>query len=230
MAAHDWHLGEDDFFSGLSVEKEAFLRLARRRELARGDMVFFEDDAGDSCFYLEQGLVKIFRIASSGKEPIFFLRRCGEMFGLAEVMESEPRKANAQALSACVLHEIGKKDFERFLADNYPAARKIIRVLGRRLRYLGEQIGNLMVCDVGTRLAKLLVYIAHDELSAEDSWRRPVVLPVSLTQEQMASMTGSCQQTVSEFLGRFQAEGLVRVGRRKITILDPLGLLEKAEK
>jgi CRP-like cAMP-binding protein len=53
---------------------------------------------------------------------------------------------------------------------------------------------------------------------------------VALTQEQMAAMTGSCQQTVSEFLKRFQEEGLVRVGRKKITILDPLKLLEKAEK
>lgn len=229
MAAHDWHLGEGDFFEGLAAEKAAFLGLARRRELAKGDIVFFEDDAGDSCFYLEQGLVKIFRIASSGKEPIFFLRRAGELFGLAEVMESASRKANAQALADCVLHEIAKPDLERFLAGNFPAARKIIRVLGGRLRYLGELLGNHMVCDVGTRLAKLLVYLAHGELADEDAWRRPVVLPVPLTQEQMAAMTGSCQQTVSEFLKRFQAEGLVRVGRRKMTILDPLRLLEKAE-
>ncbi|EPR35489.1 transcriptional regulator, Crp/Fnr family [Alkalidesulfovibrio alkalitolerans DSM 16529] len=230
MATHDWHLGEDDFFADLAAEREAFLRLSRRRELAKGDMIFFEDDAGESCFYLEHGLIKIFRIAASGKEPIFFLRHGGEMFGLAEVMESETRKANAQALSPCVLHEIDKREFEKFLAENFRATRKVIRILGRRLRYLGEQLGNLMSCDVGTRLAKLLVYIAHDELSAEDSWRRPVILPVALTQEQMAAMTGSCQQTVSEFLKRFQEEGLVRVGRKKITILDPLKLLEKAEK
>ena len=42
-------------------------------------------------------------------------------------------------------------------------------------------------------------------------------------------MTGSCQQTISELLGRYQDEGLIRIQRRRITILNPLKLLKKAE-
>ena len=174
-------------------------------------------------------LVRIFRIAASGKEPIFFLRRGGEMFGLAEVMDSAPRKANAQALTPGVLHAMGRENFERFLAGNFRAAAKVIRILGRRLRYLGEQVGNLMTCDVVTRLAKLLVYIGYDELANEEAWTGPVILPVRLTQEHMAAMTGSCQQTVSEVLGMLQEEGLITVEKRRIVVLRPLDLLRKAE-
>lgn len=224
-----WHLGEADFFSGMPAEREAFMALAHRRELRKNDIVFFEEDAGDACFYLEKGLVRIFRIAASGKEPIFFLRRAGELFGLAEVMDSSPRKANAQALSPCVLHAMGRENFERFLAGNFRAAAKVIRILGRRLRYLGEQVGNLMTCDVVTRLAKLLVYMGYDQLASEDAWKGPVTLPVRLTQEHMAAMTGSCQQTVSEVLGMLQEEGLIALEKRRIVVLRPLDLLRKAE-
>lgn len=224
-----WHLREHDFFEGLTAEKLAFMALAKRRDLKKNDMVFFEEDPGDSCFYLESGLIKIFKITPDGKEPIFFLRRKGEFFGLAEVMEAQPRKANAQAITPAALYEIGKQNFNDLLARHYPLARRVIEVLGRRLRYLGEQVENLMSCDVSTRLAKLLVYLSYDQLTDEDSWERPAQIPVSLTQEQLAAMTGSTQQTVSEMLKKFQEEGLIAVSKRQIVILNPLLLLHKTE-
>lgn len=224
-----WHLREQDFFAGLATEKQAFMALAKKRDLKKNGMVFFEDDPGDSCFYLESGLIKIFKITSDGKEPIFFLRRKGEFFGLAEVMEAKPRKANAQAITPGVLYEISKKNFDGLLASQYPLARRVIEVLGKRLRYLGEQIENLMVCDVGTRLAKLLVYLCYDHLTDENSWMQPVHISVNLTQEQLASMTGSTQQTVSEILKKLQEEKLITIFKKRITILNPLKLLQKAE-
>lgn len=224
-----WHLGGEDFFEDLPREREAFLALARTRNLSRNEIIFFEDDPSKSCFYLERGLIKIFRITPSGKESIFFLRGSGELFGLAEVMESAERKANAQALSPCLLHEITRRNFDFFLDKNMSATRKVIRTMGRRIRYLGEQVGNLMVCDVSMRLVKLLVYVGYDQLQTEEDWTKPVSLPVRLTQEQIASMTGSCQQTISELLNRYQEEGLIKFNRKEIVILNPLALLEQAQ-
>ncbi len=224
-----WHLREPDFFEGLPEEKQAFMALAKRRKLKKNDMVFFEDDRGDSCFYLEDGLIKIFKITLEGKEPIFFLRRRGEFFGLAEVIEGKPRKANAQAIIPSILYEIGKNAFDKLLESHYPLARKVIEVLGRRLRYLGEQIENLMVCDVSTRLIKLLIYLSFDKLTDEQAWKHPVSIPVSLTQEQLASMTGSTQQTMSEILKKLQDDSLITVSKKKITLLNPLELLSKVE-
>jgi CRP/FNR family cyclic AMP-dependent transcriptional regulator len=227
---HDWHLTKDYFFAELPVEKQAFMDLARRRDVEKNYVIFFEGDLGDSCFYLEKGIIKIFKTTPAGKEPIFFLRKQGEIFGVAEVIEALSRKANAQAITNCILYEIGKNDFEDILSRYPKLAKKTIQILGRRLRYLGEQIENLMVCDVSVRLAKLLVYLSYDLLSDEGSWIKPVTLSHSLTQEQMASMTGSCQQTICEVLKRFQEDKLVSITKKKITILNPLKLLSEAER
>jgi CRP-like cAMP-binding protein len=154
-----WHLQEKDFFWDLPAEKEKFLSLSTKRLLKKSEFVFYEEDPGESCFYLEKGSVKIFRVTSLGKEPIFFLRKGGEMFGMAEVIDAKERKCSAQALTPCVLYEINKENFEFLLARHHLFARKVIQVLGRRLRYLGEQIENLMVCDVTTRMLKLLFYL-----------------------------------------------------------------------
>lgn len=224
-----WHLEGEDFFRGLGAEKEAFMSLSRRKELKKNDILFFEDDPGDSCFYLDKGLIKIFKITLLGKEPIYFIHRRGEMLGLAEVIDAKSRKAAAQALTPSVLYEINKKDFENLLADHYPMARKVITILGRRLRYLGEQVENLMVCSVRARLIKLLIYLSYDHLPDEMSWAQPVKVPVGLTQEQVASMIGSCQQTVSELLKSLQKDGLISVSKKEITIINPLESLQETE-
>ena len=226
METH-WHLFEKDFFWDLPLEKEKFLSLSTRRSLKKNEFVFYEEDPGESCFYLEKGTVKIFRVTALGKEPIFFVRKAGEMFGLAEVIDARERKCNAQALTPSVLYEINKENFEFLLSHYHPFARKVMTVLGRRLRYLGEQIENLMVCDVNTRMLKLLFYLCCNGLLDKASLTRPIKVPINLTQEQMASLTGSCQQTVSETLKELQENGLIKVTRKEITLLNPLQILDK---
>lgn len=229
LSGGSWHLGTQDFFHGLPGVRDTFLERSDRRVFAKNEIIFFEEDDSPSCFYLESGIVKIFKVSLSGKEPIFFMRHQGEMFGLAELVNDKKRKCNAQTLTDCVLHELTKRGFEELVAESPAFALRVIRVLGKRIRYLGEQIESLMVCDVGTRLAKLLVYLAFNQLVDAETWTHPVEIEKKLTQEQMASMTGSCQQTISETLKAFQGEGLIAVKRRRITLLNPLALLGKAE-
>lgn len=225
---YNWHLGEKDFFIDLQVEKDAFKALSKIRKFDKNSFIFFEEEPCQSCYYLERGLINIFKTTLQGKEPIFFIRKQGDIFGIAEVIDSKPRKANALVLAPSVLWEISKTDFETLLA-NYPKfCHRVIQVLGRRIRYLGQIIENLVVCDVTTRLAKLLVYLSFDLLSDEESWLHPVTVPIKLTQSQMASMTGSCQQTISETLRSFQVKGLITISKKKITILNPLQLLSSA--
>ncbi|WP_428559920.1 MAG: helix-turn-helix domain-containing protein [Solidesulfovibrio sp. DCME] len=66
-----------------------------------------------------------------------------------------------------------------------------------------------MTCDVPTRLLKLLLCLSHDETAQARGG--PADVPIRLTQGQIAAMTGSCQQTVSETLAAFEARGLIAV-------------------
>jgi CRP/FNR family transcriptional regulator, cyclic AMP receptor protein len=223
-----WHLGAEDFFTGLEAERAAFLALGRRRELNKFDPIFAEGEPGRSCYYLERGLVRIFGLSRRGREPIFFLRRSGEVFGLAEVLDSQPRRAAAQALLPGVLHEVDKASLETYLAGHPAAAQKVIRILGRRLRHLSEQVEGLASCDVDTRMARLLLTLSADALGRPAASGTPVEVPLRLTQEQMAAMTGSCQQTVCQVLKKFQDEGLIGMRGRAILLLDPTALLDRA--
>ncbi len=222
-----WHLSEQDFFADLQDEKRDFLSLAKKREAKKGAIIFVEGDPGDYCYYLEAGSVKIFRATAAGKEPIFWVRKQGDLFGLAEIIDGRERLCTARALSRCVLYEIHRKDFETILERYFTVSRKVMAVLGRRIRYLFEQVENLMVCDVTSRVSRLLAYLSFNYLMNGKFENVPVKVPLTFTQEDIAAMTGSCQQTVSESLKRLQEEGLIRVSRREITIIKPLEMLER---
>ena len=223
------HLREEDLFRGFPAEREAFRSLSVRKQLKKGDFIFYEDDPGDSCYYLQEGMVKIFRITMMGKEPILMIRKAGEIFGLAEAIGGFERKTNAQAIRPSVVYQMDGDTFEQFLSRNYPIARRIMAVLGKRMRYLCEQVGSLMACDVTTRLLKHLLYCCNTTLMDSDSWDQPVTFSMDLTQEQIASMTGSCQQTVCETLRKLQEEGLIEVDGREITLPNPLRIIRRIE-
>ena len=224
-----WHFEKENFFEGLAEEKEAFLALTQRKELKKNESVFLEGDAGTTCFYIESGLVRIFGESSGGKESTLFLRQAGEIFGLAEIMSLTPRAVSAQALCASVIHTISQANFERLLREHFTLVRRVISILGQRLRYMGTHLTNQNE-DVSHRLAFLLITIAYDNLKEREDWETPCPLPHAISQSQLATMIRSTQPTVSAALQEFRNKGLVTTQEHRIVLLNPLAIIRILEK
>jgi len=221
-----WHIREKDFFWQLPAEKKEFLSLATVRLVQKNEFIFLPGRVAESVFYLSEGKVRIYRTTAAGKEVVVFLRQKGDMFGLAEIMGGQERVFGAQAITPCRIYEIKLEAFENLLRQNYILARRVIEVLGRRVRYLGEQIESLMVSDVPSRLLKLLTCLCCHDLSEAKALDKPISVPAMLTQEQLAAMIGSTQQSVSEALKKLKEDGLIDISERKITLLKPYRILD----
>lgn len=222
-----WHLTEQDFFWQLQEEKKDFISLATRRSMEKNQFIFREGDPGDAAFYLEEGTVRIFRISSWGKEIILSLRQPGAMFGLAEIMAREKRIFSARAMTPCQLLRIDRREFKILLRRHPPLSERVIETLGGRLRYLGEHIESMMIGDVPARLLKMLLCLSCQHIQDLSALDRPIRIPVKLTQEQLAAMIGSSQQTVSETLKKLKEEGLLEVSAKEIIILRPKEICER---
>jgi len=225
-----WYLKSPDFFSGLSAEKKIFISRSKKREIRRNEFLFSQGEPARSAFYLQTGQVRISYISGQGKESIVFIRRGGEMFGLAEAIGGVKRACHARAITSCCLYEIKRTDLEELLSRHWVFSRRVMVSLGSRLRYLGEQLGNLMSCDVTTRLLKLLFYLSCQTSVGNNPGDGSVTIPIKITQEHIAAMIGSCQQTVSEILKQLEDGGLIRMSRnrREITILNLADFVKSA--
>ena len=110
----------------MSDAKEAFL------EVAAGQAIFNEGDAGSEMYIIESGSVDIVR-PSRGKEVLATLE-AGDFFGEMSILEDQPRFASAMAHENCRLLRIDRAAFGDVVAHNVEIAIRIMRKLTARLR------------------------------------------------------------------------------------------------
>jgi len=213
-----------DFFLGLPEDREAFLRICHSDRYAKGGFPFLQGDPDQRVFYVDEGEVKIIRVSPCGRESIISLRHPGELFGVAEAMTGQTRRASAQAVTALSVHHMQGLQFKGFL-EQYPrVAVRVGELMSYRLRDLCEQVETLMVCDPISRLIKLLLIMVEQSGVKRGETLR---IPLPLSQTELAAMIGSSRQTVNQILRLLQGEDLIHATRSEITILHYDALLAR---
>ncbi len=86
-------------------------RLWNKKLFREGEVVFREDDMGNSAFLVEYGAVEVSKTVDGEKVSLATLRK-GEMFGEMALIDDSPRMASAQALENTSVVVIPRAVFE----------------------------------------------------------------------------------------------------------------------
>jgi CRP-like cAMP-binding protein len=87
-----------------------------------------------------------------------------------------------------------------------------------KLRHTAALVEDLSLRTVGARLAKLLLTQAAEKEAA----------PRRMTQREMAAQLGTVREVVGRALAELEREGLIRMERHRIVIMNRSGLEAKA--
>jgi CRP-like cAMP-binding protein len=92
--------------------------------------------------------------------------------------------------------------------------------LGNRVKKVQNRLESLICKNVEQRIRYLIKEIAADygRIIAGDP--RQIEIKLGLTHADIAKLTGTCQQSVSSFLGDLEKQGLIKYDRRRIYIKD----------
>jgi CRP/FNR family transcriptional regulator len=195
-------------FAGLPARDLAALAAAARdTAYAAREYVFLEGEPATSFCLVKQGHVKIVRHAKTGKDVVLELLGPGEAFGGVAVIERRPYPASAQTTERTIVTKI-PQDVIVPLAERHPSiVRAMALMIGQRLRAAHESVTALASDPVEARLAGVLLRIADRE-----GIRRAgtVTLPMQLTRQSLADMTGTTVETAIRVLGRWQRDGVLR--------------------
>jgi CRP-like cAMP-binding protein len=193
-----------------------FAELMRERSYPKGSVILFEDDPGDALYLVASGQVKVVLIGEDGREVILSVLGEGAFFGEMALLDDEPRSAHVIAMEDSVVLALRREDFRARLRASPEVAIALLKELSRRLRRADDQIGSLVLLDVGGRVAELLVRLA-DEEGGDRITRK-------LTHATIAQMIGSSRETVSRTMRDLQDKNLVAVTRQEIVLTDRAGL------
>ncbi len=212
-------LGRCRLFSGLERSSMATLAHSlRTRRFRRGEVLFHQGDSGDALFILVAGAVKVVLPSEEGDEAILATLRPGDFLGELALLDGAERSATAVALEPTETLVLPRARF-RELVGREPAIRDaLLGAVAAELRRLTVQFGELHFLDLTGRLAARLAWLAEDQgVRHVDG---TIVLDAPLTQSDLAAMIGATRQSVNKLLGLFVDDGLLRVERDSIVILD----------
>jgi CRP-like cAMP-binding protein len=216
------------FFAGLDAAAlDRVVEGTRVRRFRRGEVIFHAGDPGDALFVIVTGAVKITLPSETGDEAILATLKAGDVFGELALLDGAPRSASATALEATETMVLQRDRFRQLLAAEPTIRDALLAALASEVRRLTTQVEDLHFLDVTGRLAKCLVRLAGEGARDATGERR---LRGPLSQSDLAAMVGCTRQSVNRVIGQFTDDGLIRVERDSIVVVDFDGLQHAARR
>src|SRR3989440_5993040 len=205
-----WALLSDD-------EQTALSGLGRTAVYPPGAVMCVEGDPATHVFVLVDGWVKIVGVTSDGHELTLALRGRGDTVGEVAGETTGYRSATVQAVGTVRALIVPYERFSSFLDSHDGADRAYRRMVTRRWNDAESMLRARSVTSGAQRLAGLLLELAD--------WRGSgIQTAMTLTQEELASLTGASRATVTRALSNWRQRGIIRTGQRDITITDLVAL------
>ncbi len=203
-------------FSSLSDQEFEFLaaHLVQRR-FGAGEIIFTEGESCAGLYVVQTGNVRIFKSSAGGREQVLAIDGPGSSIAELPVFDGGDYPASAQAITDCSLFFVSKQDFQSLCLKHPQVALKVLRVVGARLRRLVGIIEELSFTTVRHRLTALLVRLGKAEGTREGD---AITVTLPANNSELAAQIGTVRELVSRNLSRLQAEGLVQIDGRTISI------------
>jgi CRP/FNR family transcriptional regulator/CRP/FNR family cyclic AMP-dependent transcriptional regulator len=187
-----------------------------RRRFRRGEVVFHQDDPGDSLHIVSSGSLKVVLRGTEGDEAIIATLHPGDFFGELSLLDGAPRSATVAAVEPSETLTLPRDSF-RDLLDRDPAVRDaLLAGLAHQMRRITGHVEELHFLDLPGRLAKRLTRLAREA----DPTSSVVRLDWPYTQSDLAAMIGGTRQSVNRLLGTLIVDGLVVLDRDVLVIPD----------
>lgn len=213
------YLRTTDIFRDLSAgETEQVHHYFPMSICRRGTVFFHPGESSDRLYILKEGTVVLYRVTPEGKRIVVGTVKPGTVFGELALAGLTMRDSFAEAQEDSLVCEATRTDVERLLRDHPSVGFRLLEVLGRRVLELEQRIEEIAYRSVHARVAAVLIRWAEQR---DGRW-----LVTGFTHEDLADTAAAARQTVSSTLRELEQRGVIRLGRRRIELLDYDGLAE----
>ncbi|MER2598988.1 MAG: Crp/Fnr family transcriptional regulator [Caldilineales bacterium] len=204
-------LADVELFRDLSAKEiEDLERLITISPVKRGKVFYRPEDTGEVLFILESGRVQLYRISPEGKKLVIADLGPGALFGEMPLLGQQLHNTFAEATADCVICSMSRKDLERLFLSRPQVAIRVLDMTGKRLREVESRLQSMAFKSIPARLASVLLLMAEENGSSE---------VLGLTHQDLAEMVGTYRETATQVLNDLKLQGIIAIGRKRITIL-----------
>jgi len=209
-------LSEICLCSGLGEKELARLDqlLRYRKKARRGEHLFRAGDTLHSLFAIHSGFFKTYLLYADGRQQVTGFQMCGEIVGMDAISQDE-HTCYAIALEDSEVCEIPFARLEKLAREMPALQRHFHRLMSREIVRDQGVILLLGAMRAEERVAALLLnlsqrYLARGYSAAEFRLR--------MTRKEIGSYLGLKIETVSRIFTKLQADGLISVRNKTVTL------------
>lgn len=189
---------------------------AVQKSYRKNTVIIEQGEEANAMYVLIEGAAKTYLADENGREIVLNELEPGAVIGELALLGDTLRTASVVTTQDSTFLMLTKHSFLQFLSDYPEVALNLIHLLVRRIQDLTESMGDLALCDVYTRMRKLLTD------SAKDIDGRLIAGP--FTHRQIADRVGSSREMISKIFKDLKVGGYIESEDHKLVLLKKLPL------
>jgi CRP/FNR family transcriptional regulator len=190
--------------------------IERKRPLSRGEHLFHTEEPFQAIYAVRAGSLKTYASSEDGQEQVMGFHLPGELIGLDAIARNHyPLSARAlETTSVCEIPFSNLEDLSRQLPG---LQHELLRVMSREIHDDEQNMLILGQKSAEERLAAFLIGLSNRFRRRGFSANQ---FNLSMSRGDIGNYLGLALETVSRLFTRFQNDGLLRVDRKHIELLD----------
>jgi CRP-like cAMP-binding protein len=206
-------------FSSLkALGKEELIKMANCKTsytIKKGESIFEEGEMTNGIYCIKDGVCKLSKLSSNGKDQIVKLVKPGELLGQRSMISEEPANLSAVALEDMEVCFIPKTEIMQFFTQNNNFSMNVMKTICGDLKDADQNMVTMAQKSVKERLAETLLYL-------EDTFGTDIdgSLRLQLSREELAGMIGTATESCIRLLSELNKNGLIELVGKKIKIID----------
>jgi len=188
----------------------------------RDELIVRAEDEINHVYYLREGYVRLYAMSEDGRELTLNIFKPGSYFPMTWAIGELINNYYYEAMTDAKVIMAPKDEVVKFIKGDedvlYELTSRIVRGLGG----LAERMEGLFFGNSNSQVASSLMMAA--KRFGEKDEKQAMVIGLSLSHQDIASLAGLTRETTSIVMKKFQRAGLISYKRRYVVILDMVGL------
>ncbi len=193
-------------------QQELILRQAQLRRIPKDEIVHNGKEDCVGLLLVIEGQLRVFTLSEEGRELTLYRLFPWDMclFSASCLLKGIDFHVIVQAQQPSLVLHIPPDTYRQLMEESLPVSLYTNELMATHFSDVMWQMDQILNKKMDSRLAALL--LEESALAGSDS--------VSSTHEKLARHLGSAREVVSRLLQYFASEGLIRLGRGSILLLD----------
>jgi CRP-like cAMP-binding protein len=203
------------------------LKASVPRSVEEDGFFFLQGDPATHAYVLVEGRVKMIQITPNGQQITMRIMTPGQTYGgIALLNPRAGYPATAQAVENSTALAWDTVHLRELVEKEPSISLNVMGLMHGYISELQERQKALVTDRVEQRIARILLKLAAQ---SGKKIEEGVLIDLPITRQDIAEMSGTTLYTVSRTLNEWERDGLLEIGRERVVIREPHGLVSIAD-